>query len=149
MKRLFCGLLIGGFFFLATGTQAQFRHIPGVVTDSLKAKYPNAQSVSWEDKLTSFQASFSLDNEKYKARFNSSGGWLGSQKNSKLENIPPQVKDGLSKSKYADWQILLVTTHYLPGDIVQYGMYVSKGDLQRKNLLFSSAGQLLRDGATL
>jgi hypothetical protein len=42
-----------------------------------------------------------------------------------------------------------VVVYYNPGNITQYGIQVSKSDLQKKNLLFSSDGQLLKDNSTL
>jgi hypothetical protein len=148
MKKLLNLMLISGFFFMATAAHAQFRKIPGIVTDSFKVKYPTAQTVSWEDKVSAFQASFTLDGESYQARYNSKGEWLGSQKKIKMENLPAAVKDGLSKSKYADWEVRTLTARYLPGGKVEYALGVNKGGL-RKNLLFSNEGQLLKDNITL
>ena len=129
---------------------AQFRRIPGIVTDSFKLKYPDAVSVTWEDGITSFKASFTLNNEKYISRYSSKGEWQSSEKKIPFENVPAPVKDGLSKSKYTgDWKTGAVTARYLPGDIIQYNIVVFKGDLQRKNLLFNSDGQLLKDNTTL
>jgi hypothetical protein len=61
------------------------------------------------------------------------------------------VKDGLSKSKYAgaEWEIRDVTVKYLPGNVTQYQIQVAKNDVQKKNLLFSNDGQLLKDNNTL
>lgn len=149
MKKLIHLVLISGFLFMAGHANAQFRRIPGIVTDSFKVKYPNAQSVTWEDKLTNFQASFNMDGEKYTAKYSSKGEWLSSQKKIKKESLPEAVKDGLSKSKYATWEVGTVTVNFLPGNVTQYGVFVSKSDLNRKNLLFSNDGQLLKDNTTL
>jgi hypothetical protein len=149
MKKLLSVMLIGGFFFMATAAQAQFRKIPGAVTDSFKGKYPNAQTVSWDDKVSAFQASFTLDGEIYEARYDSKGEWLGSQKKIQIDKIPAAVKDGLAKSKYADWEVKTVITRYLPEGKEQYGIGVYQKGLNKKNLLFSSEGQLLKDKYTL
>ena len=151
MKKLLYCLLIGGFVMMTAAAHAQFRSIPSVVTDSFKLKYPNATSVSWSDKVSAFQATFTLDNEKYVARYGSKGEWQGSTKKITKDALPAVVKDGLSKSKYADpdWEVRTVTMKYLPGNIVQYVINVYKSGLQKKNLLFSSAGQLLKDDNTL
>ena len=63
--------------------------------------------------------------------------------------LPAEVKDGLDKSKYADWAIRSVYTIDLPGDRVEYRILVAKNDLQRKNLVYSADGRLLRDNITL
>jgi hypothetical protein len=49
----------------------------------------------------------------------------------------------------AEWEIRVVTELYLPGNVVQYQLLVAKSDLIKKNLLFSSEGQLLKDNKTL
>lgn len=149
MKKLFFLMLTCGFVFTAIQLNAQIRKIPAEVTDSFKAKYPAASGVEWKDKLTVFQANFTMDNAKYQAKFNSRGEWQGSEKRIKLEELPASVKDGLSKSKYADWKTGAIITRYLPGDKTVYSIGVSKSDLQKKNLLFNSDGQLLKDNSTL
>jgi len=134
---------------IVTASQAQFRKIPGEVTDSFKAKYPTASSVSWKDNVTAFTATFTLNSEKYTAKYNSKGEWQQAEKKIKQEEIPAEVKDGLSKSKYAEWKIGTVTKRYLPGDKVEYIIFVSKSDLSKRNLTFNSGGQLTRDAITI
>ena len=149
-KSLFFLLLTGAAFFMTYRAEAQFRSIPGPVTDSFKLKYPAASSVQWSDDITAFKAVFVLDNEKYTARYSKKGEWQSSQKKIDFEKVPAEVKDGLAKSKYTgEWKVGTVTVRYLPGEVIQYNIVVYKNDIQRKNLLFSSAGQLLKDNATL
>jgi len=136
-------------FLIASTAHAQFRKIPGVVTDSFKVKYPNAKSVSWKDNVTSFQATFSLDSDTYEARYNSKGVWQQSEKKIKEADIPAAVKDGLSKSKYADWKLGTLIHRDLPGNKVEYTISVSNGTLSKRNLTFSSEGQLKKDAITL
>jgi hypothetical protein len=147
MKKLvffFCSV-----FLIASTANAQFRKIPGEVTDSFKVKYPTAKGVSWRDKTTSFQASFTLGKDEYTAKYTSKGEWQQSEKKIKEEDIPAAVKDGLSKSKYADWKIGSVIHRDLPGNKVEYTIAVSNGTLSKRNLTFSSEGQLQRDAITL
>lgn len=147
---MFFYLLICGSLFTTGTIQAQFRSIPGVVTDSFKIRYPEAKAVTWRDQLSYFEAKFTLDGEKFTARYSSKAEWQNSQKTISQDKLPAGVKDGLSKSKYApDWTIYSVTVRYLPDHITQYILRVGKGDISRKNLLFSSEGQLLKDGTTL
>jgi hypothetical protein len=151
MKKSLLFLLLTGVFFLTVlPADAQFRRIPGIVTDSFKLKYPDAQTVTWEDGITAFKASFILNNERYISKYSSKGEWQSSEKKIPFEAVPGSVKDGLSKSKYTgDWKTGNVTVRYLPGEVTQYNIVVFKGDLQRKNLLFNSDGQLLKDTTTL
>ena len=151
MKKTLYLLLTLGSIFAIGQASAQFRSIPGIVTDSFKVRYPAAKSVRWADKVTDFRATFFVDTSRYIARYSSDGGWLGATKRIGKDAIPPVVKDGLSKSKYAgaEWEIRVVTMMYLPGNVVQYNIQVAKSDLVKKNLLFSSEGQLLKDNNTL
>jgi len=140
---------IASIFLMATAAQAQFGSVPGVVTDSFKVKYPNAKTVTWRDNIGSYQATFKLDSTTYNAKYNKKGEWQSTEKKIQTSAIPAAVKDGLSKSKYADWRVGTVTERYLPGDKTIYIIFVSKSDINRKNLTFASDGQLLKDNVTL
>jgi putative PepSY-like beta-lactamase-inhibitor len=128
---------------------AQFRKVPAEVTEALKSKYPDANNVSWKDKISVFVASFDMDNEKYEARFDEKGAWKSTTKEISKDALPGEVKDGWEKSKYADWDLNAVYSIELPDDVMQYRLQVSKSDIQKKNLLFNSDGKLLRDNITL
>jgi hypothetical protein len=149
IKQLFFALFMGASLLFAVSSDAQIRKIPAAVTDSFKVKYPAATSLEWKDKLTSFQASFTIDNAKYEAKFNSKGEWQSTEKEITPEKLPAPIADGLSKSKYADWKPENAHVLYLPGDKTQYRIEVSKSDIQKKNLLFSNSGRLLKDNITL
>jgi len=140
------------FLFLAAGitaAQAQIRKIPAVVTEAFKTKYPTAANVEWKDKLTAFVANFDEGSAKYEARFSSKGEWQQSEHATTEADLPAPIKDGLAKSKYADWKATSFYVRDLPGNKTQYRISVEKSDLQKKNLLFSSDGQLLKDSMTL
>ena len=148
MKKLIQRLLISGLFlmFITMGAQAQFRSIPGVVTDSFKIKYPNAQNVNWSDEISNFKASFKLDTAKYTAKYSSKGEWQQSETTISWDALPAAVKDGFSKSKYAtEWSKSTVTTRYLPGNQIQYLVGIYKNSFQKKTLVFSPDGRLLKD----
>src|SRR5215469_8207249 len=150
MKKLVFLSVFCGFLLFAGGVNAQFRSVPSVVTDSFKARYPNATGVSWSDKLSAFQATFTDGSEKCVAHFGNKGEWQWTTKDIKKEDLPAPVKDGLAKSKYAgsEWEVKTVTMKFLPGNTVQYLLFVRKSDLTKKNLTFSSEGQLLKDSST-
>jgi len=140
---------IASIFLMATAAHAQFGSVPGAVTDSFKVKYPNAKSVTWRDNIGSFQATFKLDSSSYVAKYSKKGEWQSTEIKIKSDAIPAAVKDGLTKSKYADWKVGTVTERYLPGNKTIYIIFVSKSDINRKNLTFASDGQLLKDNLTL
>jgi hypothetical protein len=61
MKKTLYLLLTLGSLFMVGQASAQFRSIPGIVTDSFKVRYPTAKSVRWADKVSAFQATFFVD----------------------------------------------------------------------------------------
>lgn len=146
MKKILF-LLLG--FGLAIVANGQIRKIPASVTEAFKEKYPDATKVEWKDKVTSFAASFEEDGKQYEARFNSKGEWQETEEQISEEEIPETVKDGLEKSKYSEWEITKVRRIELPGDTVQFKVQVEKSEIQKKNLLFSSDGKLLKENITI
>src|SRR5258708_9604055 len=100
MKKLLYLTLICGFLFSAAGVKAQFGSVPGIVTDSFKVKYPSAKSVSWSSKIGgTYQATFTLENEKYIAKFNKKGEWQNSTKEISKDAMPAAGEGGCAKSK--------------------------------------------------
>jgi hypothetical protein len=151
MKRTFFVALSFVALFATSSVQAQFRSLPGVVTDSFKVKYPDAKDVSWADKVSAFQATFMLGSDRVVARYSKDGQWQGSTKAILKDAIPSAVKDGLAKSLYAsaEWEIHQITVKYLPGQQTQYILLVQKSDIQKRNLTFNADGQLVKDVKTL
>lgn len=128
---------------------AQIRKIPGEVTDAFATKFPGATNVSWSDKVTGFEATFDLNNHRQQATFSSKGSWKKSELTLSAEEVPANVKDGLQKSKYNDWEdrtYVLVTED---NGKELYRVYVKKSDLQKKYLYFNKDGQLVKDAITL
>jgi hypothetical protein len=119
------------------------------VTDSFKTKFDDATKVSWKDNLINFQASFKIGSDNVKAYYSSKGEWLKTETNYTLDGIPKEIKDGFKKSKYADWQLKDIFFIEEYNKQPRYRIQVRKGDLQKKNLYFSSTGQLLEDSITL
>ena len=149
MKRIFSLMIVVLSLSLTNNVLAQVRKIPAAVTDAFKAKYPNASGVEWKDKLSGFVAAFDNNGGHYDARFSNKGAWENTEQSIAESDLPTAVKDGHAKSKYAEWTIEKSTKIDLPGEKVQYRVQVKKSDLQKKNLLFSSEGRLLKDNITL
>lgn len=145
LKMVFSAALLG----VLLSANAQFRKIPGEVTDAFKEKYSNASQVSWKDNITSFQASFKIGNDNLKAYYNSKGEWQKTEKTYTPDALPRDVKDGFKKSKYAGWEVKDILYVEEKDKQPQYRMQVRKSDLQKKNLYFSTSGQLLDDSITL
>ncbi|RYY16885.1 MAG: hypothetical protein EOO04_26245 [Chitinophagaceae bacterium] len=150
MKHLFPVVALAlSLSFATSTTQAQIRKIPATVTDAFKEKYPDASGVEWRDKVSVFSAAFSKDGVNYEAKYNSKGEWLNTENEVAVDDLPSVVKEGFEKSKYAEWEIEKIHHIQLPDNNTQYRLLVGKTDLQKKNLLYSSKGRLLKDKITL
>ena len=145
-KKIFLFLLFVSFVVLS---DAQIRKIPADVTDAFAQRYPHATKVEWKDKLQYFEASFELNDAEISADFSSSGEWKGSERVMNFDDLPDEVKDGFSKSKYADWDKKSVSEIQELGKPLQYKINIAKSDLQKKNLFFDANGKLLKDNITL
>jgi hypothetical protein len=148
-KTFFISLLIAGTFFISFAANAQLGGIPAVVTDTFKARYPNATKVNWSNKLSACVANFYMDNADQEARFSHKGEWESTEKVMKQADLPSSVKDGLDKSKYYDWKVEDVFIRYIPSGLTQYHIVVSGSGFGKKNLLFSSEGRLIKDNSSL
>lgn len=150
MKKII--YITGVFAFLTiftTSAFAQIRKIPAEVTNAFQEKYPNAASVEWRDKLSSFTATFQLDSTTYIAQFNSKGEWESTEESIDESELPEAVTNGFDKSKYTEWNIGQVTRIEMPNDEVQYRIEVAKGDIKKRNLYYNSEGRMLKDKLTL
>jgi hypothetical protein len=142
-----CLLLVLGF-----SAGAQLGKIPATVTDAFNRQYPDAKQVSYEDNFSDYSVHFVLDSIKMTARFNSKGIWKGSERASRYEDLSEDVKQGFTKSKYADWKIREVSILVLPeaaGGGEQAKIKVSSGDLNKRVLYFNRTGRLVRDNGYL
>lgn len=149
MKKMIPSLLLVLSLALTNSLLAQVRSVPASVTEAFKDKYPHASNVEWKDKLSGFVAVFDQQGNHYEARFNNKAVWQYTEQKVEEGTIPDPVKDGYAKSKWADWKLEGSTRIDLPGDKVQYRLFVVKSDLQKKNLTFNSEGRLLKDNSTL
>ena len=134
----------------AGSVNAQLRKIPSTVTDTFAIRYPHAEKVEWSDKLSSFEASFSVNGVSIKAGFSNQGNWKYSEKTITFDALSADVKDGFSKSKYSDWKTGSVTEQQQFEKDTQYKIYVEKSSpFQKKYLYFNANGKLLKESITL
>lgn len=142
-------LTVLSIFIMAGTLSAQLRKIPAEVTDSFRKQFPQAETVEWRDRLSSFTASFNLDGTDYSASYNNDGEWLETEQGILEEELPEEVMVGFSKSRFADWKIEQYSRIDLPQDQSQYRIMVSKGDVKKRNLYFNAEGRLLSNKITL
>jgi hypothetical protein len=146
MVRTFVFLL---FLFFSAPSFAQIRSIPIQVEDAFKQKYPGATEVVFKDNLVNVHVDFELNGEKLTAYYNNKGMWKETEKEWSFEQLPQEVKVGFEKSKYAEWKVTETKVLYRPDGKERYRVKAEKGELQKRNLMFSVEGRLIHEGATL
>jgi hypothetical protein len=137
------------FSFVILTTNAQFRKIPVEATNAFKAKFTDAQNVSWKGGLTSYKANFDLNNTNYTAEFNNEGEWVKTEARLTYDKLPLEVADGFHKSMYNGWEHTELTQIEEKGKEIEYRIRVKKSRLEKKYLYFNAKGQLLRESITL
>jgi hypothetical protein len=147
IRRLFSLLLI--LFLLGSVSFAQIREVPELVKETFDSQYPDADSVNYEDNLVSVQVHFVQNGEKMKASYTNKGRWKETEKDWSFEQLSPEVKDGFSKSKYADWEVSETKIVYRPGGVERFRVKVGKNDLQKKYLFFNKSGRLMEEQITI
>lgn len=147
MKKLIC--VVCGLLMLALTMNGQIRKIPAAVTESFKTKYASASNVEWKDRLTSYVATFEADGKKHEAYFDDDGSWKQTETSIEEAELPAAVKDGFEKSKYTDWSIDHAERIDKSDNNTEYRIQIKKGDIRKKNLLFTSEGKLRKDKITV
>lgn len=146
MKKLF---VIISLLYISFVSNAQGDKVPEIVKETFQNQYPKADVQEYEDLLIKVVVKFSMDSSEMKATYSNKGVWKGTDKEISYSSVPAEVKDGFSKSKYADWDVRESTQLYLPGGGTQYRLRVKKNDLQLKYLFFNTNGRLLRTSITI
>jgi hypothetical protein len=132
-------------------SNAQIREIPKAVEETFANQYPKAEHIDYKDQITKVNVHFILEGDKMMATYTNKGAWKGTEKEWAFDKLSEEVKDGFSKSKFANdsWEADETTVLYLPGGSEQYRVRVKKSGLQKKYLFFNTKGRLLRDAITI
>ena len=137
-------------FLFVWRTQAQFRKIPSSVTNAFNEKYPDAKDVSWKDKITSFQATFTQDDTETAAWFNADGSWKKTEYAVPIKEIPSNIQKRIQKSRYANWEIKDAVKVQKPDNGISYRISLSGASILDKRILtYSEDGELLKSGMGL
>lgn len=133
-------------FLLAVSSQsnAQVTSIPEQAKENFFKQYPDAKNVQWENDVVNVNVRFDQDSNKMNAEYSNKGIWKRTLKEWSYDKLIADVKEGFTKSKYADKQVLDVKMLYLPGYVIQYRLKVAKNEVERKFLFFNTEGRLIR-----
>jgi hypothetical protein len=147
LSRLIVLVLFGSFIF--TTGKAQVTTIPDQAKENFFKQYPDAKNVEWSNDVLNVNVRFEQDSNKLFAEYNNKGIWKWTLKDYSYDQLPGDVKEGFTKSKYANREIKETKVLYLPGYVIQYRLKVEKSDLEKKYLFFNGDGRLLRSTVAL
>ncbi|MGZ5254951.1 MAG: PepSY-like domain-containing protein [Flavitalea sp.] len=142
MKRLFS--LVFALVITLT-VSAQFRDIPGAVTNAFKEKYPTATNASWDDRISSFQAKFKMDGATYEARFDKIGTWIETEKEIRFDDVSEGVKSAHRASKFSDYTIRGVAEIEKANGAKEIRLHLRESAIKRKYVYYTPDGKFLRD----
>ncbi|MGC8749231.1 PepSY-like domain-containing protein [Hydrotalea sp.] len=148
IKRVIVAFFILFFGFIIS-SQAQLRKIPSEVTAAFANQFPKAAQVSWKDNLTNFQANFQNGDTVMQVKYNNKGQWLETISKMPYDQLNDAIKDGFDKSKFNDWEILLVQKITSLNNEVLYRIEVRKNAFRKTYLYFNTKGQLQKDAPAL
>lgn len=142
-------LALAALLMAAQATTAQITSVPQTAKDNFEKQYPGATNVDWDNDLVHVNVNFMYNGEEMNAEYNNKGIWRNTSKATTYDSLPEPVKDGFSKSKYADRTVSDTKIIYLPGDVIQYRIKAEKNDVEKKYLYFDEKGKLVRDVITI
>lgn len=149
MKQFLCAFMLAVVVLTSNNLSAQFRDIPASVTNAFKEKYPEAKDISWEDRVTAFQAKFNMNDANYEARFNKDGNWLETEKHILMDELPSAVRESFQSSKFSDWSDPSAAMIQKGNGGTEYRIFVTNNTVKRKYLYFSEDGKLLKEAFKL
>lgn len=131
-------------------TKAQFRKIPSSVTNAFNKKYPEAKDISWKDKITSFQATFTEDDVEYAAWFNSDGSWKQTETTLPIKQIPSLIREKIQKTKFANWDVKDAVKVLKPDNVIQYKISLAgESIIDKRVLIYSEDGELVKSSMSI
>ena len=128
---------------------AQVTKVPPAAKENFAKQYPSAENVEWNNEVVKVYVTFTLNGQEMDAEYNNKGIWKSTFQELPFEKFPANVKDGFSKSKYADREVTDAKKVFYPGGIVQYRVRAERNDIEKKYLFFNEKGKLLRESITL
>ena len=144
-KNLILSLLVLVFGF---GLKAQVVKVPDAAKKHFASKYPKADKVEWSNNVAYETVTFVSGGKSYKAFYDLDGKWTHAESEITDADLPAAVKDGLAKSKYANWPVKDVAWLEVSKG-VQYRVHVKKDITNDRYLVFDKAGKLVNDNVTL
>jgi hypothetical protein len=97
-------LLLISFCLALFATTGWSQNVPVSVKATFESLYPGAQSVKWEKDGYYYEAEFTLDGDEMEAVFDATGGFIESEMEINVDELPAAVRNSLSEN-FGDWDV--------------------------------------------
>jgi hypothetical protein len=148
MKKMIPFILFIFVLFFAQSVSAQVINVPSKSQKHFGEKYPDAKNVEWSNNVAYYIAKFTVNDEKYRARYHINGNWDFTEKESELTKFPADVQSSLTKSRFSDWKVESAATVENKKKEHLYRIEVSKG-IEKKYIFFDEHGKEIKSNMTI
>ncbi len=127
--------------FLGSACAQSDQNIPAAVKSKLKALYPKAEELKWDQEDADFEASFEVDDVEMSVLFNGQGKVLEVETEMEAEDLPAAVKTSLDKD-FAGYDIEEAAKIVKDGQTT-YEAEIEKGEI-KLDAIYDAQGTLLQ-----
>ena len=134
--------------FSLTTASAQVINVPSKAEKHFNEKYSEAKNVDWSNNVTYYTVKFTINDEKYRARYHINGNWDFTEKESELTKFPAEVQNSFSKSRFADWKVNGAAMVENKEKQHLYRIGIEKG-IEKKYIFFDEKGKEVKSTMTI
>ncbi|WP_300700492.1 PepSY-like domain-containing protein [Bacteroides sp.] len=116
--------------------------VPVAISDALKAQYPSATHIEWEQKGKYYVADCRLDGKEASVWYNTNAEWQLTDLDVAWVDLPGTVQTAFMESEYASWEQEDFDVLETPLQPIEYVIEVEKGN-KEVQLFYSEEGNLL------
>lgn len=127
---------------------AQVFNIPEASKTDFAKRYPDAKSTKWGNKVSNYQCEFVEDGVLCVAVYSVEGNWKYTEKLIDRKQVPAEVTESLSKSKYRDWNVKSLAWIENSDNQQLYRYEVRKG-VQKKYLFYNADGVVIKETTSI
>ena len=116
--------------------------VPTAVKNAMKAKFPTAINIKWEQEGKDYEAGFKNDKLKLSALFDNTGKWLVTETEIEATKLPKAVSDAFAK-EYPGYSMKEAEILDTADNGTLYELEVSKGK-EKLELQYTPAGKMIK-----
>lgn len=117
--------------------------VPEAISNALKAKYPSATGVEWEQKGAYYVADCWVDGKETEVWFDANASWKLTETQISWDNLPAAVQTAFNGSEFAQWKREEVVWLQYPVSPMQYVIEVEKNNMEYQ-LFYAEDGGLIQ-----